>query len=73
MNRRSGYLHRGRIPDRVVDLLEVDGGWLTRDGIAVALRAKPDSVYRALLRLRKADRVRSRQWDAQVRSEWRLS
>lgn len=71
MTRRSGYLHPGRIPDQVVDLLEIDGGWLTSDGIAADLRAKPESVERALFRLRKANRVNSRRRD--IRFEWSVS
>lgn len=62
-------LHRGKTPERIVDLLETDGGWLTIQGIATDLRTKTETVQRALFRLRRAGRVRARQirqW-----SEWR--
>lgn len=62
-------LHRGKTPERIVDLLEIDGGWLTKDGIATDLRTKPETVERALFRLRRAGRVRARQ--IQRWSEWR--
>lgn len=40
--------------DRIRDILETDGGWLTTEGVVAALpdEYKPESVYRTLHRLR---------------------
>lgn len=51
----------GFIPDRILDLLRIDGGWLTTEHIAMRLEAQRKSVERALWRLRAAGLVRSRQ------------
>lgn len=53
-------MHSNGIPVRLLDLLETDGGWLTVDGIAVGLDVKPESVSRALYRLRNTGLVESR-------------
>lgn len=45
-------LHTKGIPARMLDLLETDGGWLTVHGLAHELEANPESVERALWRLR---------------------
>jgi predicted transcriptional regulator len=68
-------------PDRIVDLLDIDGGWLTVDGIADRLGISPTTASRALYRLRNAGLVesryvelaRSRPGKASLdgRSEWR--
>lgn len=66
-----GTMHRGRIPDQIVDLLQIDGGWLTPDGIALDLRANPETVQRALFRLRKRGEVKSRPVGGYL--EWRAA
>lgn len=54
-------LHDGHLPARIVDYLFLDSGWLTAEGIALVLIAKPESVKRSLLRLRGMGFVESRQ------------
>lgn len=51
---------RIRVTSNVIDLLEVDGGWLTADGLAMAIGCDPKSAYRVLMRLRDRGVVRSR-------------
>lgn len=49
-----------RTYDRTRDLLFLDGGWLTSEGIAVDLGCDPATVERALRRLRREGLVESR-------------
>lgn len=58
--RTSGWTKAGYLPERILDLLDIDGGWLTARGIAMDLHAEYDSVNRALFRLRRNGKVRSR-------------
>lgn len=46
-------MHVNGIPARTLDVLETDGGWLTADGLSVALDAGLPAVERALWRLRQ--------------------
>lgn len=71
MGRRLGGIHPGGVPDRTLDLLSIDGGWLTVQGIAQDLSAKPPTVEKALWRLRKRGRVVSRWRESSM--EWRVA
>lgn len=69
MGRTKGVLHRGSIADRTVDLLRIDGGWLTCEGIALDLGENPRTVNRTLARLRGRGWVLVRPRDRGL--EWR--
>lgn len=71
MGRKLGGIHPGSVPDRTLDLLSIDGGWLTVQGIALDLSAKQPTVEKALWRLRRRGRVQSRWRDSAL--EWRAN
>lgn len=71
MGRAVGSIHRGSVADRTIDLLRVDGGWLTCEGIALDLGESPQTVSRTLFRLRLRDWVLSRPRDSRL--EWRAA
>jgi len=63
-------------PLRALDLLESDGGWLTKHAVADRLQAEVNTTYRALLRLRERGLAVSRPapWSTHpVVNEWRAS
>lgn len=51
-------LHSGMLPDRILQVLEVDGP-LYKSGLVVRLNANEASVHRALFRLRDLGKVAS--------------
>lgn len=53
-------LHRGSIPSRLIEALELDGGWLTVEGLALVVAASEASIRRALWRLRRRQEVEHR-------------
>lgn len=69
------------VTENLLDLLEIDGGWLTAAGIAVALEIPEPTVSRTLYRLRQRNLVRCRNVELalsaagqmQSRSEWRAA
>lgn len=61
--------NRGSIADRTLDLLQIDGGWLTTQGIARDLGEKPKTIERTLARLRQRGWVSFRPRDRGL--EWR--
>lgn len=67
----------GKMPatERIADLLQIDGGWLTNAGIAVRLDIDESTVAKSLHRLRTRGRVKSRLVDLgnESRAEWRFS
>ena len=70
---------RQYVTRNVLDLLELDGGWLTAEGLALDLGFDPETVDRTLYRLRQKNLVQSRVVELalssagrlQSRSEWR--
>jgi predicted ArsR family transcriptional regulator len=73
-----GTLHRGRLPLRIVDLLETDAP-LTITQIAAALEAREDAVKKAVQRLQRSGRISQEATPGAVngypgpRFRWRLS
>ena len=57
---RLGSLVPGAIPDTIVDLLSIDGGWWTVTDLAERINRPRDSVSKALLRLHARDLVTRR-------------
>lgn len=58
---RRGQLHSGGIPDRVLDVLVTDGGWLTTQGVCLLFDEKDEETVRtALGRLKRRGFVVSR-------------
>ena len=70
---------RQYVTRNLLDLLELDGGWLTSEGLALDLGFDPQTVDRTLYRLRQKNLVESRVVELalssggrlQSRSEWR--
>jgi hypothetical protein len=60
MSRPPGRLNRRGLPARLLDFLETDGGWLTTDGLAMALDEQRNSVDKALDRLKQRGLVENR-------------
>lgn len=55
------HLIKDSVPSRVLEVLELDGGWLTRDGIALVITdVTHDTLRRALIRLRSYGMIESR-------------
>lgn len=69
-------LNRGKTPERIVDELALDGGWLTTAGVADLVGAREVTVDRALWRLLKQGLVERRLIPRPGRnvrvSEWRV-
>lgn len=72
------------LADRISDLLALDGGWLTADGISVDLECHPESAERSLRQLERDGLVLRRrvvltvsQWGRkgswESRTEWRAA
>lgn len=57
---RTTIKRRRRIGEEILDLLLIEGGWWTIDGITVRLGFNPKSISRTLIRLRHKGQVRSR-------------
>lgn len=53
----------GGAPDQTLDLLQIDGGWLTADYLAHRLNLAPGTVKRSLYRLRNYGCVENRVLD----------
>lgn len=72
---------RRYVTESLLDLLDIDGGWLTSDGIAVALELPVPTVSRTLYRLRGRNLVRYRNVEMalsargrmQSRAEWKAA
>ena len=77
-------IRRGWLPDRILDILDSDGGWLTGEGVQLLMPdARPEAVLRALWRLTEQNRIRHRSVELafnnnpnstklESRSEWRV-
>ena len=65
------------LADRALDLLDVDGGWLTTAALADRLGGKYESVLRSLMRMRAKGLVRSRpvalRGQRNVMHEWKAT
>lgn len=67
------------IASRILDVLILDGGWLTLDGITLQVKAHPKSVWRTLFRMQNRGQVEHRRvelasgWNRhlEARIEWR--
>jgi Fe2+ or Zn2+ uptake regulation protein len=81
--RRKNGIRITRLSEHIVDALDIDGGWLTVDGLAEWLGRHPDTIKRYLLMLSDAGMVASRQVElaysssthaggVEKRTEWRL-
>lgn len=73
-----------KLTDKVVDIMEIDPGWWTTEGLAHRFGCHPDSVKRVLRQLEDDGRVERRRVDLATvgtpgtgfvdrRSEWRLA
>ena len=75
---RWGGLNPSGTPFQVLDKLQIDGGWLTADQMAMELGGRLETVNRALYRLRERGLVKARRieltWAGRnmaERVEWR--
>lgn len=67
------------ITRQILDVLVVDGGWLTLEGITLQVKAHPKSVWRTLYRMHDRGQISQRRVELasglnrslQVRIEWR--
>lgn len=78
-----GALKSDGVPQRVVDALEFDGGWLTVAGVALEVGVSDEHARRALYHLRKRGLVKNRfitlragaeragRWES--RTEWKTT
>ena len=58
--RQRGVLYRGGAQERILDLLMIDGDWLTQAGIAHALGLSEATIHKSLYRLRKTGLLEER-------------
>ena len=61
-----------KLSDAITDWLDVDGGWLTADGLAEDLGANADAVAKVLRTLRMEGVVESRERHSMGYVEWRI-
>ena len=69
---------RDSVPSRALEMLALDGGWLTTDGLWADLpEVERELLRRGLHRLRKrglvVSRVRESNWPGQPSTEWAAS
>lgn len=62
-NRGKHWINSGATPDRILEWLELDGGWLTALSIATDLKIERRTVERAMVRLKERGLIKARKLD----------
>lgn len=70
ITRKRGPARYGA-PDRILAVMECEGGWWTKEALMLRLTRSESIVHRALYRLRNEGLIESRRLEGRL-TEWRL-